>query len=387
MLVFHSVFEGYNSAFSYVDDILAITLVIVLAYVCVKRHNVTGSKNGRVLLGLIILYAILGTIGSVVYGYQNVYWSIVGGFLALKGLIIIFCTYKLSEFGVISIDNIDINSVRLITVFVAIWQLMTKLFPLYIIEFSGWDLCAKAVLLIALLFVKWKKSRINYAMIAILWALLISTLRTKGYGAVAASIIIFIWIITLQKNVKIKELLLGGLILLLVGGKKFYIYFIEGAVRTYSRPMLFKTAFNVANDYFPIGAGWGTFCSYVSYVNYSKIYYLYGLSDHRELGVGTRLYLMDAYWPEVMAETGWLGFGVIVAVYVWMFIKLQKIYKIDVNKYAAGIFLFMYFLITTIEETGLMQPVLMGTYMLFGMIVGCARTGELGESYYGRKCE
>lgn len=378
-------FERYNSLFSYVDDLLAIALLVLLVYVSIREGRTVSFRNGSLLLILIITYGILGSIGSVVYGYQNAYWSIVGGFLALKGLIIIVCSYKLSEFGLLSIEYVDINVVRIITVIVALWQLIAQLFPLYIYEFSAWDLCAKAVLLMAFIFAKWERKRIDYVMMALLWILLITTFRSKGYGAVAASIIIFVWVIILRKNVKLKELLLGGLLLLAVGWRKFYIFYIEGIERTYSRPLLFKTSFDVANDYFPIGTGWGTFCSYVSAVQYSPVYFLYGLSEHRELGVEKKLYLMDAYWPEVLAETGWIGFGIIVAVYIWMFVKLQKVFRVDVKKYAAGVFLYVYFLITTIEETGLMQPVLMGTYLLFGMILGCAQYEELGDKIDGRK--
>lgn len=155
---------------------------------------------------------------------------------------------------------------------------------------------------------------------------------------------------------------------IIIAWNKIYFYYIWGFYYNYARSTLFRTGIKIANDYFPLGTGWSTYGSYYAAQKYSPIYFLYGISEHQELGVYTRSYLMDTYWPIVYAESGWSGFVAVGIICMLLFYKVQKLFQIDKRLYATGFLVFAYMMITTLEETGFAQPALMCLALLMGIV-------------------
>jgi hypothetical protein len=98
---------------------------------------------------------------------------------------------------------------------------------------------------------------------------------------------------------------------------QFFNYFTADAYESQTRTALTVTSFFVANDYFPLGSGSGSFASPPSFqMGYSDIYYQYGLSsiwgaseDHPE-------FLTDVFWPKILGQTGWIGI-LVYLVFFW----------------------------------------------------------------------
>lgn len=73
-----------------------------------------------------------------------------------------------------------------------------------------------------------------------------------------------------------------------------------------ARAILYSDAVKLANQYWPMGTGFGTFGS-VGSVKFDQ-------SLFQEMGYGSfwwfssQSYLMDSYWAKYIAETGWVGF-------------------------------------------------------------------------------
>lgn len=94
-----------------------------------------------------------------------------------------------------------------------------------------------------------------------------------------------------------------------VGGvdNRFTTFFETGPITTV-RGKLYEQAPIVATDYFPLGSGAGTFGSSPSAdIYYSPLYVTYGVST---LYGGTwynRTFLIDTFWPKIIAEYGWIG--------------------------------------------------------------------------------
>jgi hypothetical protein len=76
-----------------------------------------------------------------------------------------------------------------------------------------------------------------------------------------------------------------------------------------ARIVLTKGAFDVANDHFPLGAGFGRYGSYLAQVDYSPEYYsrrfdvVWGLGTDEDSGSA----LTDTMWPAILGEGGYLG--------------------------------------------------------------------------------
>ena len=92
--------------------------------------------------------------------------------------------------------------------------------------------------------------------------------------------------------------------------------FLGGRVDTVRAAMYVKAP-TVANDFFPLGAGWGTFGSSASRdVFYSPLYGHYGISTLWGGSVRYGSFLVDTFWPKIIGEQGWIGF----AIYIWLWL-------------------------------------------------------------------
>lgn len=82
-------------------------------------------------------------------------------------------------------------------------------------------------------------------------------------------------------------------------------------------PRLFLTlkSVAVASDFFPFGAGGGTFGSAVAKSYYSELYYDLGFSGRWGLTETDNRFLSDNFWPMVIAQYGVLGLGIVLIIY------------------------------------------------------------------------
>jgi hypothetical protein len=82
-----------------------------------------------------------------------------------------------------------------------------------------------------------------------------------------------------------------------------------GAAEEPARTALTTGAFDVAGDYFPLGAGLGRYGSYLAGQQYSPEYRARGFDQIFGLRPEPPFngYLTDTFWPAVLGEAGWLG--------------------------------------------------------------------------------
>ncbi len=73
------------------------------------------------------------------------------------------------------------------------------------------------------------------------------------------------------------------------------------------RYLLFYYSIITAWKYLPIGSGFATYGSAVAANQYSNLYYLYGFSNRWGMGKNDTYFLMDSYYPQIIAQTGFLG--------------------------------------------------------------------------------
>ena len=74
-----------------------------------------------------------------------------------------------------------------------------------------------------------------------------------------------------------------------------------------ARNVLYAKSFEIANDYFPFGAGMGRFGSEMSRKYYSPLYQQYGIEKVMGLSKASNNYITDTFWPMVLGETGYFG--------------------------------------------------------------------------------
>ncbi len=74
-----------------------------------------------------------------------------------------------------------------------------------------------------------------------------------------------------------------------------------------ARTVLYSTAADIAQQQFPLGAGFGRYGTFAAFTNYSPLYYDYGFPDVWGLAPVTGRFATDTFWPAVLGEGGVLG--------------------------------------------------------------------------------
>ncbi|WP_155804890.1 hypothetical protein [Photobacterium halotolerans] len=96
-----------------------------------------------------------------------------------------------------------------------------------------------------------------------------------------------------------------------------FTFFLEetSGIDMSARSLMFLSSIDIATENFPLGSGPGTFGSAPAAIYYSPLYFQYGLNsvfglEPTSLVEGNVSYLMDTFWPHVIAEYGFIGTGV-----------------------------------------------------------------------------
>lgn len=196
------------------------------------------------------------------------------------------------------------------------------------------------------------------------------TVRSKAIAGSLCIVFIYLYFV----KFKIKNKLVAGASALTIGLVTGYdqISFYFGGRSQYDlnfvRERLLLDSGKIANRFFPLGSGFGTFASNIAVTHWSTLYNEYNYSTATP-------FLSDSFWPIVVAQTGWIGLGVftvIVATYLLRIIKLQKV---NIYLFWAGLAIMCYELICSIAESAFFNPAVCPLFILMGLIM------NLGEEY------
>ena len=137
---------------------------------------------------------------------------------------------------------------------------------------------------------------------------------------------------------------------------------------TAARPALYLVGLELANKYFPIGSGLGTFASSLSGEYYSPIYEEFKLTTVYGLTPEKYNYMADTFWPYIYGQFGYLG--LIMFVITLCFIAWSLIGRyFKEEQYKAVVLIIMYILIASTAEavftdsTGAFMFIILAAYL------------------------
>ena len=131
--------------------------------------------------------------------------------------------------------------------------------------------------------------------------------------------------------------------------------------------MLTLAAPFVAWDHLPTGSGWATFGSAFSAEPYSPVYGMYRMAGIWGISPNYSAFVSDTYWPMVLAETGFIGFGGLILALV-MFVK--KVCRVKhAPALASGLMVLAYLLISSTSESALANPVAVPLAFWMGVLL------------------
>lgn len=199
-----------------------------------------------------------------------------------------------------------------------------------------------------------------------------STLTSKGIGwAVAIAVVMFL----MDRRGHISAVSLGlSIVAVIVSAWSSIILYYSNETVTTARSVLFRTSFNIAEMYFPFGSGFATFGSAVTAdpINYSPLYFYFGLDSIWGLTPMNPSYLSDAFWPIVVAQSGFVGtacFVGFVTCLVWACFRFDGR---ALHTWFPSLCIVGYLILGSVAESSFFNPSSVYLSILLGMYIGRA---------------
>lgn len=381
-----------HTLINYIDEIIALILLVrmMLKYKQVIRKLTRIEK--KVLIAY-ALFLLLGLISSIARPIQPPFLVLSDMLVCMKTGIFYFYTRTLlnlefnSELLIEKISRI-IKPLILLTFILAIHDIFFTPFfiqadyryfmnalqlyfghPSVLAAFS----ITCAAILMANLALKPKKSAKIKVFVWISLLLAAFTLRGKAIAAVIAIVVIYISLFVFKRYAIYFGLLGGTLAAIVAGWSQFSFYFGAVAQRRddFIRAKLLRDSITLANRFFPLGTGYGTFGSNIAAENYSPFYTALGYSGISGGSKEENFALSDSFWPIVIAQFGWIGLLLFIYCLVGIVRKVMELYKINRYLFWAGISIVIYEVIASTAESAFFHPVAIPLFCVLGIVINC----------------
>ena len=371
LFIFHGVLEDVIYPLNYFDEIIALLCFPLAIYDHMKKKKtIEGkpTKTKKAELGLLLSFLLCGLVGNIIYRFQPLWVVGVSAVLAAKFFMILISTGYIQKFLRIKLEEQE-DVVLGLSIAWFVYYILSFMIPDILVKPEAWDICAKSSLLFALLiFCKHKRIWLYRVCLLMMLAMLALSGKEKAYGAVLVFGLFYYLIVHKKMQTKFQYILYMAIPVIILAWDKIYYYYVQGHGR-FAKSIMTSTSIQIAKDYFPIGTGFGTFGSTYAKQVYSPVYTIYGIADNPELGVETKQYLTDLFWPILFGETGVLGTILYVGLILLLFVQIQRVYYYDKRKYFLLIYMFVFMLMTTFTEAGFMQPMVMVFAFVMGIIL------------------
>ena len=208
--------------------------------------------------------------------------------------------------------------------------------------------------------------------LALLCVIMFCTIRVKSMGAIAAVLLIYLFVLKDLKFISIQRKHKIWLIAFLVFAAAAIVYqvvnyYILMGVGS-ARAMLTLASPFVAWDHFPFGSGWGTFGSTFSAEPYSPVYGMYRMAGIWGLSPSYSAFVSDTYWPMILAQTGFFGFAGLLLALAVLVKKVCRLKTIRAS-YASGLLILAQLLISSTSESALANPMAVPLAFWLGLLM------------------
>lgn len=231
---------------------------------------------------------------------------------------------------------------------------------------------------------KTKRNRIITAVIAVVGLL---GMKFKYYGEFGAWMFMLYYMKGKFKFGRAQmywQLAVLAFLVILLGWDRFNAYYVEGLNNDeegMARPLMLKAAWKMLWDYFPFGAGLGTFGTAASAVYYSPLWAKYGLDRIWGIGDfnGVIGFHCDAFFA-AFAQIGWVGIYFFVIFWKRRIKQFDAI--VDMRYYRVAMMAFFCTFIEWFGDSAFFSGKGMGYLMLMGVCLNANKNMEDSQSEY-----
>lgn len=366
-----------KTLFRYSDEIFTLLCMVYLL-----RHIHFVCRQKALVVTLWLIFLAIGTVSTLVHRYQSWTVSAVDGLLIISKFIVGYLTaYVYTRLHPGDFCKKANGAVRMLTVILFLLMLHDILFPLYAffpqgdfrfftnsvqLMFPHATYCAAAMatILIFLGYTNEDGSNIPYMILATVIGML--TFRAKALAFFAIYWMLYICLVILRLRNVFALLGVGGIGAVLIGMEQITLYFFAPN-RHSPRNIMLKDSIALANSHFPLGTGFGSFGSTLAAQNYSPLYTQMGYEKLDGMKSTDYKYLTDCFWPEIIAQFGWLGTAVFVTLVVLLVVLAMR--KLKKNVYAGFgmLIILVLMLINSTAESSFFNPTSLFLFLLFGL--------------------
>lgn len=368
ILLFQSVIQTYIKAFQFFDELLAILFFpVVICYILKNRGKVYITKTSIIIILSLCIITILGLYSNIKYGYQSAQYVLSDLLVFLKFFLVYFLIKIVNKKDIKYYKRITIANVEIVTIVLVILTILNAIFGIF--QNFGYrygipanelffghpsTLSATCAFLIVNLIYFNNINKKTYIFFGLLSLVMISTLRVKSIAFIIVAFIVMLYVHKFNKKINTKKLIMLGALCCLIAYNQIYLYF---AKDDSARSALLTTSFKIANDYFPIGTGFGTYGSHFSGENYSPVYKMYGLDKIWGLSEEQHPFISDSFWPMILGQFGYIGLILYIICIMLLYLKIQKEYTNEKRHiYVAKIISLLYLLIASTAESAFVSP-------------------------------
>ena len=360
LFVLQNVLQHILYYFKYLDEIFSLVSIPLFLISLIKNKcKLKLDRDYAKLITSLLILIIIGFAGNMIYKYQPIKYVLSDVLLVIKFFLAYYVSKKIFDEKIIN-ENKKLISVNIKLIISLLFILTILNYSLKIWPFAYrfgimsnklfFDhptiLASICIFLMAGLFIINDKRKNNYVFLIICFGILLTTLRMKAIAAAIIIIITVCYILTKKCKLNIFKLAVLAIIGIIIAFDQINYYYIE--VEDSARSELTKKSIEIAKDYFPIGTGFGTYGSYMSAQNYSKVYYLYNLQGIHGLQPDKASFVSDTFWPMILGQFGIIGlFCYIIAISI-IYKRIQNEFNINcIIFYLSQIICLVYLIISS----------------------------------------
>lgn len=339
LLMFQNSLQASFSAFSYLDEALALLSVVYFVFEASSRERrARSAMSTRMLVFALLLILLFGGLAfNIAFGIQRSGMALIEDILSCFKFAFIYLgiglyveLHRTHSDEVLYIIIPITKALVLIVSFCAVLNLITDIgmtdgLRYGIREYaflygSPGQLINQLTYCVVILCLAADAgiSKCTWLWLALCCFSLLCTLKTRAFVLVAL-IIFFSYIFMLKRSKRLgMTVFLLAAIVLIVGLSQFDYYFL--ASDSAPRRMFVRGAAEVMQKYMPFGAGFATFGSSAAADFYSPLYDQLGFSARWGMTADNPLFLNDNYLPMVFAQ-----FGAALGVVFLLFIVLVSV--------------------------------------------------------------
>lgn len=370
------------SIFAQFDELLAIVSIFAIFVQWARMHfRLTYRKSLIRAISAFLSLALIGALSNLATQYQSLPYIILDVLTCSKMYVGLICACSLFPHGLTEKTKKSLSNITAFFICAYFVLAVHDFFlpPLFSVLYDGGlgglkcialaysnvtYLASYGIVLFSVLFLT-RKYQNHFVLLALLSSITVClTFRSKAMGFLCCAWMLYL---TLRKGnakqtgnklILAAPFVLAGM--LLIAWDKISLYFFTE--NHYSpRDILLNIAMDLAREHFPLGTGFGTFCSAASLSNISPIYGKYGYNYF------TAVY--DMFWGCLIGQFGALGTICFVLSIIFIGFAIWKKQNKSKEAFFCGLFLFLYLCIASLGECSFFSPYSIGYGFLIGISI------------------